>query len=86
MKVRFEFQIDDLIDVNERTLAASRVVQKIRLRGLFGDGFDIDIIWFPFAVLRFEGPGTPEDHGCDFLRHTDGRFKLGPEVEKRDFV
>ena len=34
MKVRFEFQIDDLIDVNERTLAASRVVKKIRLSGL----------------------------------------------------
>src|ERR1700736_3995362 len=57
MKVRFEFQIDDLIDVNERTLAASPVVQKIRLRGLLSSAVIGAIL--AYAASTGAGPVRP---------------------------
>jgi YcxB-like protein len=57
MKVRFEFQIDDLIDVGERTLAASRVVKRIRLSGLFSSAVIGAIL--AYAASGDTGPGRP---------------------------
>ena len=45
MKVRFEFTIDDLIDVGERSLSASRVVTKLRRTAV--------VVWALFAGVVF---------------------------------
>ncbi|HYT32212.1 MAG TPA: YcxB family protein [Thermoanaerobaculia bacterium] len=57
MKVRFEFQIDDLIDVGERTLAASRVVKRIRLSGLLSSSVLGAILLY--AMSGDSGPARP---------------------------
>jgi hypothetical protein len=57
VKARFEFDIDDLIDVGERSLSTSRVIQKIRMGGLLSSAVLGAIL--AYAASLDAGPARP---------------------------
>ena len=58
--------------------------QKVRLSGLFGNRFDVDVVGLVCTMLSLELAGATQNDGGDLLRHSDRRLKLRMQMQDCD--